>query len=305
MWLLFAFLSALLLGCYDVFKKRSLINNAVIPVLLLNTFICALIFAPSIVGSQLGVIKPCDLLYIPMGRLSDYLYVTVKALIVLSSWICGYYSIKHLPLTIVGPINATRPVLVLVGAMLIYGERLNLWQWVGVLLAIISFYLLSRSSKQEGIKFQENKWVGLLLLAALLGASSGLYDKFLLQPVDQGGLGLQALFVQGWYNIFQFVIMLLIAYLIWWKKRHYTTKFVWRWEIVCISLFLTLADMAYFYALNDSDAMISVVSMVRRGSVIISFAFGYFLFKEKNVKSKLFDLLLVLLSMICLYLGTI
>ena len=29
----------------------------------------------------------------------------------------GYYGMKHLPLTIVGPINATRPVLVLVGAM--------------------------------------------------------------------------------------------------------------------------------------------------------------------------------------------
>ena len=79
--------------------------------------------------------------------------------------------------------------------------------------------------------------------------------------------------------------------------------FVWRWQIVCISVFLTFADMAYFYALSHGDVLISVVSMIRRGSVLVSFAFGCFLFKEKNVKSKLFDLLLVLLSMVCLCIG--
>ena len=82
------------------------------------------------------------------------------------------------------------------------------------------------------------------------------------------------------------------------------TPFVWRWQIVCISIFLTLADMAYFYALSHDDVLISVVSMIRRSSVLVSFTFGYFLLKEKNVKSKLFDLLLVLLSMVCLYIGS-
>jgi len=37
----------------------------------------------------------------------------------------GYIGIKHLPITIVGPVNATRPVLVLVGALAIFCERLN------------------------------------------------------------------------------------------------------------------------------------------------------------------------------------
>ena len=304
MWLLFSFISAMLLGCYDVFKKRSLIGNAVIPVLLINTFICALLFSPLLLGSSFGVISNGEVGYVSVGNLVDYLYVAIKAVIVLSSWICGYYSIKHLPLTIVGPINATRPVLVLLGAMLIYDECLNLWQWAGVLLAITSFYLLSRTSKREGISFQDNKWVGLLVLSALLGASSGLYDKYLMQPSNQGGVGLPALFVQGWYNCFQFLIMLVIAYFVWWRKRQMATPFVWRWQIVCISIFLTLADMAYFYALSHGDVLISVVSMIRRSSVLVSFAFGYFLLKEKNVKSKLFDLLLVLLSMVCLYIGS-
>ena len=61
-------------------------------------------------------------------------YIVLKAFIVLTSWVLGYFGMKHLPLTIVGPINATRPVMVLVGALLFFGERLNLWQWAGVML---------------------------------------------------------------------------------------------------------------------------------------------------------------------------
>lgn len=51
MWLLLAFLSAALLGFYDVFKKQSLKDNAVIPVLFLNTLFSSLIFLPFIVLS--------------------------------------------------------------------------------------------------------------------------------------------------------------------------------------------------------------------------------------------------------------
>ena len=49
MWLLLAFLSATLLGFYDSFKKKSLLSNAVIPVLFLNTVFSSLIFLPFII----------------------------------------------------------------------------------------------------------------------------------------------------------------------------------------------------------------------------------------------------------------
>ena len=65
-----------------------------------------------------------------------------------------------------------------------------------------------------------------------------------------------------------------------------------------------MADFVYFYALTDPDAMISVVSMVRRGSVLVSFAIGALIFKEKNLRSKAVDLVFVLLSMICLWIGS-
>lgn len=299
MWVILAFLSACLLGFYDVFKKKSLADNAVLPVLMINTLVCAAFFVPLIVASSVGW---CDV--IPSAGLHAHVLVLLKAIIVLLSWVCGYFAMKHLPLTIVGPINATRPVMTLVGALLIYAEQLNGWQWTGVLLALFSFMMLSRSGKREGIRFSHNRWIFLLVLAALMGAASGLYDKYLMASITNGGAGLDRYFVQGWYNLYQAVMMTGVMLFIWYPIRKRSAPFKWRWSIILISVFLTAADMAYFYALSCPGAMISVVSMVRRGSVIVSFLFGAILFHEKNLRAKAIDLFFVLLGMLCLFIGS-
>ena len=305
MWLALAFLSAALLGFYDVFKKQSLKNNAVIPVLFLNTLFCSLIFLPFIVLSACGSpMMEGSMFHVPMVGWESHKCIVLKSCIVLSSWLLGYFGIKHLPITLVGPINATRPVMVLVGAMLVFGERLNLYQWIGVLLAIFSFFLLSRSGKKEGIDFKHNRWVFAIVGAAVLGAVSGLYDKFLMASTADGGLGLDRMVVQSWYNIYQCFMMGAMLLLLWYPKRHHTTPFHWHWAIIFISLFLSAADFAYFYALSLDDAMISIVSMVRRGSVIVSFLFGAMVFREKNLRSKAIDLFLILIGMVFLYLGS-
>lgn len=304
MWLLLAFLSAVLLGFYDTFKKKSLRNNAVIPVLFLNTLFSTLIFLPFIVLSASSHILDGSMFYVPQMGWAAHRFILLKSVLVLSSWIFGYFAMKHLPLSIVGPINATRPVLVLVGALLVYGERLNLWQWMGVLLAILSFFLLSRSGRKEGIDFKHNRWIFCLIIAALLGAASGLYDKYLMASVQDGGVGLNRMVVQSWYNIYQMILMGIILCTVWFPKRRQSTPFRWDGAIVFISIFLSLADFAYLYALSLPGAMISVVSMVRRGSVIVSFITAVLFFRERNVKAKAIDLLLVLLGMICLYIGS-
>lgn len=299
MWVFLAFLSACLLGFYDVYKKRSLRDNAVLPVLMINTLLCALFFLPFVVQSFFSASG-----IIPQAPFHAHVLVIIKSVIVLSSWICGYYAMKHLPLTIVGPINATRPVMTLMGALLIYGEQLNAWQWAGVLLSILSFMLLSRSGRKEGIRFMHNAWILLLIVAAVLGAASGLYDKYLMASTADGGAGLNRYFVQGWYNLYQAIMMTIVMLSIWMPTRKQSTPFKWRWSIVLISVFLTAADMAYFYALSCPGAMIAVVSMIRRSSVIVSFLFGALMFRERNLRSKAIDLVFVLIGMICLFIGS-
>lgn len=304
MWLLLAFLSAALLGFYDVFKKKSLRGNAVIPVLLLNTLFSSLIFIPFILLSRQGTISEDSIFYTHSYGWAEHKYIILKSCIVLSSWLFGYFGLKSLPLTIVGPINATRPIWVLIGGITIFGERLNLWQWLGVLIAITGLYMLSRSSKKEGIDFRHNRWIVFVILANILGAVSGLYDKYLMASPENHGVGLDKMAVQSWYNIYQFFLMLLMLLLLWLPTHKKTTPFHWDWCIILISLFLSAADFAYFYALGLDGAMISIVSMVRRGSVLVSFLFGALIFHEKNLRSKLIDLLLVLLSMLFLFIGS-
>ena len=298
MWLLLAFCSAALLGFYVVFKKKSLNNNAVLPVLGLNTLFSSLIFLPLIlISAYAPSVLNGSIFYVPEAGWEVHKFIILKSFIVLSSWIFGYFGLKHLPLTIVGPINATRPVMTLVGAMLIFGERLNMYQWIGVLLAIVSFFMLSRSGKKEGIDFKHDQWIWFIVLAAVLGAASGLYDKYLMGRFYN-------MVVQAWYNIYQLFIMGGVLMILWLPKRKSTTPFRWDWCIILISIFLSAADFVYFYALGMDGSMISIVSMVRRGSVIVSFLFGAMVFREKNLKSKAVDLILVLIGMFFLYLGS-
>jgi drug/metabolite transporter (DMT)-like permease len=287
MWWLLAFGSAALLGGYDSFKKVSLKDNAVIPVLLLNTILCAAMFSPWLL--QTG-----------FGSWAVQKYIVAKSVLVLSSWIAGYAAMKHLPLTIVGPVNATRPVLVLVGAIFLFGERLNLLQWAGVALAIAAYFLMRLSGAREGYE-RGNKWILCLILAVLLGALSGLYDKYLMSP---DYLALNRMQVLSWYSFYQALMMLVVTAFLWWPNRHKTTPFHWNWAIPFISIFLCGADFLYMQALSQPDALIAVVSMIRRGSVLVSFAIGALLLKEKNLKSKALDLVLLLISMVLLYFGS-
>ena len=295
MWLLLAFLSAALLGFYDAFKKQALKDNAVLPVLFLNTVFSSLIFLPFILVSCFApAVLGGTMFDVPVVGWGVHKFIIIKSFIVLSSWIFGYFGMKHLPLTIVGPINATRPVMVLVGAMLVFGERLNLYQWIGVMLAVLSFFMLSRSGKKEGIDFKHNKWILFIVLAAVTGAVIRYLSYNPLTPMV----------VQSWYNIYQVFIMCPIILLLWYPKRKESTPFRWDWTIIGISVFLCAADFVYFYALSYEDSMISIVSMVRRGSVVVSFLFGALFFREKNLKSKAVDLILVLIGMFFLYLGS-
>lgn len=103
MWLGFAFLSALFLGFYDVSKKHSLKDNAVIPVLWLNILFCSLIMLiPTLLSATTGVLDG-TMFHVPSADLHTHLMIMLKASIVLGSWISGYFGMKHLPITLFGP----------------------------------------------------------------------------------------------------------------------------------------------------------------------------------------------------------
>ncbi len=302
MWIVFAILSALCLGCYDVSKKQSLKDNSVTGVLFLSVLCSSVMLAPFLILSISGVIQSESVFYVQSASMHEHLLILLKSMLVLSSWFFAYIAIKHLPLTIVSPVNATRPMWTLVGALLIFGERLNTWQWTGVSIILIAFFAFSFIGKKEGISFRNNTYIWALLLAMFLGAASGLYDKYLMQHIDHNA-------VQVYYTFYQALLMLPVFVLS--QRREKKTSGMaerqavqWRWWIAGISLFLVLSDFFYLFALTYENSLIAVISATRRCGVIIPFLYGAVVLHDKNVKQKSVCLGFVLAGMICLLIGS-
>ncbi|MGC4117941.1 MAG: EamA family transporter [Myxococcales bacterium] len=277
-WLLLAVLSALFLGLYDVAKKAALDGNAVLPVL----FGCSLAGAALVLPAGILTLASPELaaragaLVEPLTA-TGHLLVVAKAGIVTTSWVLTYFAIKHLPISIAAPLRASAPLFVVLGAVLFMGERPTGHQWLGIGVMLAAYWAFSALGREEGIHFARNRWVGLLLLGTLVGAASGLYDKHVFQVAK-----LPPMAVQFWFAIYGALLQGLIVAFVWWPRRQASTPFQWRWSIAAVGVLLVVADNLYFRAVATPVALISVVSLVRRSNVVVSFVVGGLAFREKN-----------------------
>lgn len=315
MWTVLAFVSALCLGFYDISKKIALRENRVIDVLTISVCVSSLFLSIPLIFSRLC---PEMMLgthfYVPSLDGTAHAYTILKSIIVLSSWFFGYISLKHLPISVVSPMQATRPMWTLVGALLLFNERLNGWQWVGILLAIGSIFVFSfrRKTISNALSTNtNNKYYYICLAFAIIsGACSGLYDKYLMRQYDHNA-------VQVYYTFYQAIMMLIvwvifnrknIKYQISYPKGTITSnlRFIKRiGVIVLISLFLIVSDNVYMLALRDPDSMIAVVSTIRRGGAVIGFAYGLLFLKEPDPVRKLCCMGGILAGLVCLAMGSL
>jgi bacterial/archaeal transporter family protein len=298
MWVILGIISAFFLGIYDVMKKTSLNKNSVLPVLFLACLIGAIIFLPFYIISKNFPEYTESVWFIhPVAGFTHFL-ILLKSFLVLSSWTFAYYSFKHLPVTIASPIRTSAPLWTLIGAIILFGEKLSLLQWGGLIICIISYYLFSLAGKKEGINFSKNKWVLFITIATILGSISSLYDKFLIKNFDR-------MAVQVYYSFYMVLILLPVLLIFWYPNRKKQDAFQWRYSIPFISISLALADFLYFYSLSFPGSMISILSTLRRSSVIVSFGIGSVMFREENLKMKFYILLGILGGIILIVMGTL
>lgn len=296
-WIAAALLSAFFLGVYELCSKHAVEKNAVVPVLFFSTLTGAVVW---FVLLGLEAVQPGLL---PVGLRTDplsgfqHLQLALKSAIVAASWIFTYFGLKHLPLSLGSPIRATSPLWVLFGAVLILGERLTGMEALGVVTTIVAFIGLSFAGRSEGVHFHRNKWVWFLVAGTLLGAASSLYDKYLL-----GRVKFSVPTVQAWFSIYLLGLFTPLA--IGWKLRWWPrNEFQWRWSIPAIAIALLVADYIYFGALADRDSLVALVMSLRRGSTLVAFAGGVWLFKEEAGWKKLLAVLGILLGIALTVLG--
>ena len=309
MWTVLAFISAVCLGFYDVSKKIALKENRVVDVLTISVCVSALVLSVPLLLSRLfPEAMSGTYAYVPEMDLEAHLFTLLKSAIVLSSWIFAYISLKHLPISVVSPMQATRPMWTLIGALLIFQEHLNGWQWIGILLAIGSIFVFSFKTRRT-LRHNPDNQTGKnklyyisLVLAILIGACSGLYDKYLMRSYNHNA-------VQVYYTFYQALMMIII-----WLIFHLQSSNPQSSNrqsinhigvIVLISLFLIISDNVYMLALRDPDSLIAVVSTIRRGGTVIGFAYGLLFLKEPDPWRKILCMSGIMAGLVCLAIGSI
>ncbi|MDH7446421.1 EamA family transporter [Aquimarina sp. 2201CG14-23] len=286
MWMYLGLLAALFLGLHNLCKKHAVQGNEVFPVLFVTIGSGFLLIIPLFIGSQYFPEYTKQIgLYITPIPWKTHGFIFIKSMIMATSWVLAYQALKHLPITIVTPIRSAGPFFTFIGAILIYQEKPNFLQWIGFFLIILSVLLYSRIGKKEGIHFKKNKWIFAIIGATFLGASSGLYDKFLIQS-----LTLNPQTLQFWFCWYTLLILLLILSIIWLPNSKKRKAFTWRWTIVAVGVLLQAADYFYFKALQDPEALIMLLSAIKRSQILIAVVIGGLVFKEKNKRKKLIPL---------------
>lgn len=283
LWLLPIALSALCLGFYDLCRKHAVHDNSVVEVLLISTSSGALIFLiMTAIFGDLRASATCSM--IQFGLLFG------KSLLVGTSWACVYLAMRRMPISIAAPIRATAPFWTVLGGLLLYHEIPGIVRGFGMLLILFGYYRFSVIGALEGFSLKHRD-VHLIVLGTLLGSISALYDKYLLNILQ-----IPPQTVQFYFSI-NLVLIYAIAFgAIVQIQGARRPRFEWRWSIPMTGILLILSDFTYFHAVSLPDVPISVLSLFRRSSIVITFVVGAYLFRDKFMRKKAWALLIILIG---------
>ena len=280
-WTQYILASAFFLALYDLAKKASVRGNAVLPTLLCSTLFGSAAFMTGLAaggGLSAALAAPARVVAL----------AAIKALVVSTSWIFTFCALRTLPISIATPIRASAPALVFVVAFFAYGEIPSPAQGAGMALVFGGYFVFSWAGRHEGIDFFRNRAVWCAFGGTFFSALSSLWDKYVFQvaaaPVEP---------VQFWFQAFLVVVYAALltggrcaARLRRAPPAHAAPRFDWRWSIPCVGITLALADWLYFKGLAFPGVPISVGSLLRRASVVVTFLLGAKVFHETNLLRK-------------------
>ena len=284
-YLVLILLSAFILGIYDIFKKASVKDNAVLPVLFFSN-LTGMIFFLLLAAAQGKFIEYAT----GFSGIWQFSMIFLKTLIVATTWALAFYAMRELPISIASPIRATAPFWTFIGSLIWFREFPNLLQGIAMIVIFAGYYMFTVISKMDGINFKKHKGFHCIILATLIGSLAALFDKYLM-----GVLHVPKTTVQ-FYFIVELVLIFGVSCLVHRVVAKERTPFKWRWSIAMVGLLLVITDYVYFAAVSIPGAQIAILSLIRRSSCIVTFVIGYKYFKEGNFKVKLCALVLFLIG---------
>ncbi|MBQ0051025.1 MAG: EamA family transporter [Treponema sp.] len=267
-------------GLREICKKKSLEKNSVTEVLLVYTFLSLIICSPQI-PNAMGL------------SLNQYLWIALKAFVIFIAWIAGFKAIKKLPISLCGVLDLSRVLFASFLGVLILGESITIYKGIGLVfvsggllfLKFNPFYKknseIKRGDGSAVIVDQQKKnsnsfFIFLAFLSSILNAVSGLLDKILMKEMNSSQL-------QFWYTFFLVAYYAIYALARRIKINRSVWKNIWVW---LLAVGIIAMDKALFIANGFEESQVTIMTMIKQSSVIVSILSGKFMFKEKHILHK-------------------
>ena len=218
----------------------------------------------------------------------QYLLIALKSFVIFIAWMCSFYAIKKLPVSVMGILDLSRVLFATVMGVVFLHETMRTNQVIGLICVAIGLVILpipniiatKRQNSDAQTEILRPLIVIIALLSCILNAVSSTLDKYLMSTDMTSGQ------LQFWYTLFMVVyygIYILIKKIkIHWKEL---VKNHWIW---IMSILFVLADRALFIANDNADSKVTVMTLIKQSGCLVTIIGGKLVFKEKNILYKLF-----------------
>ena len=281
MWIVLVLIYGILKGVRDIAKTKALTLNGVVEVLFVYTALAFIFTVPT--SGHVGGVPTKELLLIAF-----------KAFIIFVAFLCSFYAIEKMPVSLYGVIDLSRMMFAMILGVFVLKETLGMYQIIALILIAGGLLLLKYKPRSKREDKSENVAGFIYILAFIstfLNAVSGMLDKILMRTgnVSSGQL-------QFWYMLFM-VIYYGIYVLITRTKVNFKSvlknPYVW-----LISILFVVADRCLFMANGYADSRVTVMTLLKQVCCIVTIAGGKLIFKEKDTLKRFICAMIIIAGIV-------
>ena len=274
-WIIFIILYGVLKGAREPMKKRLLKDVNVLTSLLVYTFIGFLMSVPTATG----------VFDVPPHIFG---WILVKSSSIFFAWILSFTVLKKLPISTYGLTDMSRVIFSTLMGVIFLHESLTIKGIFSLLLVVSGLYIANRktTTNKEGYQISH---IWLLFLACFLNAVSGTLDKYIM---SSGTITSSAL--QFWFMLT--LSLMYLAYIIVKKEKLELKKALKNPWIYALSFSLVLGDRLLFIANSDPASKVTIMTLIKQSSAVVTIVLGKILYHEKHIVKKLLCALIILIG---------
>ena len=273
LWILFVALFGIFKGLREPIKKKALQQDSLLGVLFIYTLIGFIMVLPT--AHDIFNLTPIV-----------FLFITVKSLSVFSAWILAFISVRKMPVSLYGVIDMSRVLFSTCLGILFLGEKITPKGSLGLIAVLLGLFLVNRK-KNRNDEDVDLKYIWLTVLSCFLNAISGTLDKHIMSTCKITSAQLQ----------FWFMLLLTLFYgiFILIKREKINLRSCLKNPyIYALSILLVAGDKMLFIANSYPDSKVTVMTLIKQCSVLVTVIAGKLIYKEKNTLYKLICAVIIL-----------